>query len=120
MNKLLPVFVCLLAASARGAEVSRESSIRETSLTIGHGWAIVRELRSFSLNEGEQEVVFEGIPPEADLSSLVVRSRRVPLEVLECRRDSAPRSSAAKGPDVRWVRGQGFAGGAAAVDRAAA
>ncbi len=118
MNKLLPVFVCLLAASARGAEVSRESSIRETSLTIGHGWAVVRELRSFSLNEGEQEVVFEGIPPEADLSSLVVRSRRVPLEVLECRRDSAPRSAAAKDPDVRWVRGQGFAGGAAADDRA--
>lgn len=110
MNKVMPGFLCLLALTVGAAELSAESSIRSTSLTIGHGWAVVRELRLFTLKGGEQEVLLEGIPPEADLSSLVVRSRRVPLELLECRRPSSSANAAQQGSDVRWVSGKGFAG----------
>jgi hypothetical protein len=117
MNKALPVFLCLLAATAGNAELSAEPSIRSTSLTIGHGWAVVRELRSIALREGEQEILLEGIPPEADLSSLVVRSQRVPLELLECHRKSVSADAVRQGSDVRWTSGKGFAGAAAPDDQ---
>lgn len=118
MKKFLPMVFCLFAAMAGIAETSGDSTIRSTSLTIGHGWAVVRELRSFTLKEGEQEVLLQGIPAEADLSSLVVRSRRVPLELLECRRQSVSADTVRQGSDVRWISGQGFAGPAAPDDQA--
>jgi hypothetical protein len=119
MNKALPVFLFFLAASAGGAQVSGESSIRATSLTVGHGWGVVRELRTFTLKAGEQEVLLEGIPQEADLSSLVVRSRRVPLELLDCRRQRASAKEGGQGGDLRWSSRTGFAGAAAPDDPSA-
>ena len=108
MIKVAPLVLCFLACSAGYAELSSESSIRSTSLTLGHGWACVRELRSLTLSAGEQEVVLEGIPREADLSTLVLHSWRVPIELLECRRQRPV--AARQGPDVRWTAGKGFAG----------
>ncbi len=107
MIKVAPLVLCFLACSAGYAERSAESSIRGTSLTIGHGWACVRELRSLTLSAGEQEVVLEGIPPEADLSTLVLHSWRAPIEVLECRRQRPV--AARQGAVVRWSAGKGFA-----------
>ena len=115
MNKALPLVLCLLAGSAGNAELSADSSIRSTSLTIGHGWACVRELRSLTLTLGEQDILLEGIPPEADLSSLVLHSWRVPLELLECHREIP--DPVRQGPDVRWIAGKGFAGGTEAADQ---
>ncbi len=71
----------LVAASALAGDV--EPGARETSLLVGRGWALVRELRTVSLGEGVDEFDLAGIPAEADLSSLVVRSRRFPAELLE-------------------------------------
>ena len=108
MNKALPVFLGFLAVTTANAELSADSSALSTSLTIGHGWAVVREARLFKLNEGEQDVLLEGIPPEADLSSLMVYSKRMPLELLECRRLPVPSVAAKASQDVRWTSGKGF------------
>lgn len=59
---------------------------RETTLTIGEGWAVVREVRPMELSVGEQEIVLEGIPAQADLSSLKLRARRIPVDVLDWER----------------------------------
>jgi hypothetical protein len=98
------VAALLVAISARAAEIG------ETSLVVGQGWALVRELRYFSLREGEQEMLLDDIPVEADLSSLVVHSRLIPLEVLEWRRTSGDSglpldpslSITADGSSVHW------------------
>ena len=63
------------------ASVSAQQPI-ETTLTIGEGWAVVREMRRFDLVPGEQEILLEGIPAQADLSSLTIRTRRIPVELL--------------------------------------
>jgi len=57
--------------------------LREAQLTVGHGWALVRELRSVSIMAGEQELFFEDIPAAADLSSFIARARHVPLRLLD-------------------------------------
>ncbi len=58
----------------------------ETTLTIGEGWAVVREMRRFDLAPGEQDLLLEGIPEQADLSSLTIRTRRLPVDVLDWQR----------------------------------
>lgn len=57
------------------------AQVVDTTLTVGEGWAVVHELRRVALTAGEQEVVFEGIPLEADLSTLTVRTRRIPVDL---------------------------------------
>ncbi len=56
------------------------------ALVIGDGWACVRETRIISLKQGDQTVVLDGIPPEADLTSLTVHSPRLPLELVSWER----------------------------------
>lgn len=98
--------VCLggcLAAAAGG--VLAEDSVR---LTIGQGWAVVSETRFVDLREGEQEFVVADLPAQADLSSLVVRSRRLPLDLLEWERVGSSSGPApegairAEGDAVTW------------------
>lgn len=88
----------LLAVSAfvafATAWVHAQSVIRETAVTIGDGWGVVKESRQIDLRSGEQDVDFEGIPPEADLSSLVLRSRRISFEVFAWERVETARAGA--------------------------
>ena len=67
-------------------EARAETELRESSVTISEEWAMVRELRRANLLHGEQDLDLDRIPAEADLSSLILRSRRVPLEVLSLER----------------------------------
>ena len=61
---------------------SAAAAVEEVTLTLGDGWGIVRELRPVELKSGEQEVVFDEIPAEADLSTFMIRSRRVSVEAV--------------------------------------
>lgn len=69
-----------LAISAVRAEIT------DTSLTIGESSTVVRELRRISVQPGENEWLFDDIPPEADLSTLVIRTRRTPVEMISWER----------------------------------
>ena len=88
------------------AATAASSEIVETSVVVGHGWALVRESRSMDMVEGEQEVVLDRIPPEADLSSLTLRSRRVPLQLMEWSREgqtnASPRAISVVGDQAIW------------------
>jgi hypothetical protein len=66
----------VLAAALAHAEVS------ETALTLGHETAVVSEVRRASFSRGDQELVLTGIPPEAELATLMLRMRRIPLALL--------------------------------------
>ncbi len=61
----------------------------EVRLSIGPRWTVVRETRIVDLKEGEQEWVLEDLPAEADLSSLLIRSPRVPVELTDWERVEA-------------------------------
>lgn len=50
--------------------------------------ALVTEHFTKTLKQGEQELVLDDIPAEADLATLVIRERRVPLSTLEIERIS--------------------------------
>ena len=69
-----------------GAPLSASPDALDTSVTIGEGWAIVREVRRMDLVAGEQELVLRGIPAQADLGSLTIRTRRIPVDLLEWER----------------------------------
>ena len=81
----------LLIASLPAVEAP--SDIRETSLTIGRGWAIVHELRPARLAVGDLSIVFDDIPAEADLATLAVRHRRVAIHLRDWERVLTPRAS---------------------------
>lgn len=55
-------------------------------LSVGSGGAVVRELITLSVTPGRQVLRLEGIPAEADLSSLVLQARRADVDLLECAR----------------------------------
>lgn len=65
---------------------SRAAESPRANLTVGRGWAVVQEYRALRLERGVQEVELQGIPLEADLSTLVLRTRRVPIDLLEWQR----------------------------------
>ncbi len=65
------------------------AEILDTRLVIGEGWAVVREVRRVPLRVGEQDLYFDHIPEEADLSSLVIRTRRGVIELREWARVGA-------------------------------
>lgn len=90
--RMLVAFAAGLTAAA--VQSPAQSVVRETAIMIGDGWGIVKESRQIDLRSGEQDVDFEGIPPEADLSSLVLRSRRISLEVLAWERVETARGDA--------------------------
>lgn len=86
-----PCACVLLSALVLSAMPVRAGSLlRATYVTVGQDSAVVRERRTVMLPAGEDEFILGDVPPEADLSSLVVRSRRVLVELLEWRRVSAP------------------------------
>ena len=92
----------------------------ERSLVIGPGWALVRERQEWRLLEGEQEVVLGDVPAGADLSTLVIRSARVPLQLLGWEREGAAAAGpsdgfqvSGDGRSVSWHRGAGTGGSAA-------
>ncbi len=61
--------------------------ITETTLTIGSDWTTVREVRRLRVTAGEQQIRLEGIPATADLSSLTIRTRRIPVDLLHWERE---------------------------------
>ena len=102
------------------------SLLRGTHLCIGRDHAVVRERRTVIVPAGEGEFTLDGIPPEAELSSLVLRSRRVAVELLEWRREGPAAAGtgadpslavSADGSRVTWARGEGApaAGAASSV-----
>jgi hypothetical protein len=58
----------------------------DTTVTIGENWTVVRELRRVDLVAGEQVVYLDDIPAHADLSSLIIRTRRIPVDLLDWER----------------------------------
>lgn len=80
---------CGCAVVLAGSVVSAawgQSRVRETTIAIGDGWGLVRELRQIDLRRGEQDLMLDGIPAEADLSTLIIRSRRAEVELLSWER----------------------------------
>jgi len=76
MGLLLSLFCWpTLLWAAGGFEVDK------VYLTVGHGWAVVREIRINRSGLDGQEIELADIPPEADLSTLTVRARRLPVEM---------------------------------------
>ena len=97
----------------------RAGSMQGVSLAIGRGWATVREMRVVTVAQGEQDLVFDEIPEEADLSSLMLRANRVSLELLDWNwMTPSPESSALvrTAGSVVWKPGQEKEGGANAVE----
>lgn len=62
--------------------------VQEVDITVGQGWALVRELRSVSFMGDRQDFLLPGIPEEADISSLMLRLKRAPLAVDRWSRES--------------------------------
>lgn len=77
------------------------SSGAEVFLTIGEGRALVRETRTVSVVRGPQPLVLEDLPAGIDLSTLVVRARRLDVDVREWGRAGA--SAAAGGTNLVWT-----------------
>ena len=73
-------------------------------LTIGDGWALVREVRTVSLTRGVQTLLLDDLPPEIDLSTLIVRTRRVEIDLQAWGRRTAAEPPAGAGDDiVTWT-----------------
>lgn len=109
------------ATAAPRGDSATVSDIHDTAVTIGPGWALIRESRVMDLVEGEQTIVLDRIPPEADLSSLSIRSRRVPLQLMEWARDGYTNvfrgAVSTEGDSVVWRPGIAQLPGASAVSR---
>lgn len=72
-----------------------DAEILDTFMTVGPEWTAVREVRRLTVQAGEQDLRLDRIPDTADLSTLVIRTRRIPVEQLHWRRlrsveDEAP------------------------------
>ncbi len=84
LARVLPASWLLMVAS--GYAPLAASEILDVTLTIGEDSAVVREMRRFDLVPGEQDIYLEHIPAEADLSSLIIRTRRIPVDLLHWER----------------------------------
>jgi len=94
---LLAVLLQPLAVLSVGAQiVSRPLA---TQMTLGHGRAVIRDLHIVEFRHGQQELRFRSIPSEADLSSLVVRAERVPVDLVEWQRPLGGAAGATAGRD---------------------
>lgn len=83
------------------------ATITETTLTIGSEWTAVREVRRLRVTAGEQYIRLEGIPATADLSSLTIRTRRIPVDLLHWEREhEAPATESAATGDLRLTRAE--------------
>lgn len=91
------------------------AEILDTTLTIGEGWTIVRDMRRVDLAAGEQDLVLDKIPAEADLSTLTIRTRRIPVDLLDWERvdANAGRARSLEHADALVVTGDGEVGDAA-------
>ncbi|MFH0908615.1 MAG: hypothetical protein V1929_07625 [bacterium] len=83
-----PVKSFALAAVLACALRTANGSPAETFLTIGDGWAVVRETYSVLMTNEEQLLVLENVPMEADLSSLSISTRRFQVRLLSWQRES--------------------------------
>ncbi len=93
-----------LAAWCAAPVTPSHGRVVDTSLTIGNGWAVVRETREMDLSAGRQELILEDIPEAADLSTLVISTRRVPVRLISWERDRlAQGRTAALSDDPGWV-----------------
>ena len=77
------------AASLIALPALAGGEITETALIIGRDGAVVREVRRVTLQAGEQDLILDNIPAQADLSSLTIRMRRLPVQLLRWERISA-------------------------------
>ncbi|MBU0679534.1 MAG: hypothetical protein KJ626_15645 [Verrucomicrobia bacterium] len=75
--------VLIVCAALLVSTAQSYGETRDVRLTIGQGWAVVREVRMVHMIKGEQVITFEDIPQEAELPTLVIRSRRIPVRLLE-------------------------------------
>lgn len=89
------LFLCLTHSGF--AEVIR------TTLVVGEEWTTVHEVRRVQVQAGEQELILEGIPDTADLSSLALRTRRIPVQLLSWSR-GAPSASRADRAEPNALR----------------
>lgn len=89
----------LLAVSLRAEEM--------TSLTIGPDATLVEEWRTIPLQRGEQEIALNGIPAEAEISSLQLRLKRRDLPVISWRAAVNPSETvfALRNGNAVWTRG---------------
>ncbi len=60
---------------------------QSTAVTVGDGWAVVREERTLAFSNVEQAVTLDDVAAEADLSSLVFWSEREPIQLLSWSRE---------------------------------
>jgi hypothetical protein len=69
------------AVAALALLAAAPSALAQTFLTIGEGWALVREVRTIPLRQGVQRLVLDNLPPGIDLSTLMVRTRRMETDL---------------------------------------
>jgi hypothetical protein len=118
---LLPGALCLILGGGIGwpqpLRAESDFEVRNTYLTVGHGWAVVRELRTSRTSFDQAEILLDGIPPEADLSSLVVRARRMSLEMNQWNRAVSASAAFPTNDEmvVHWNSRQGLRLGDASV-----
>ncbi len=98
MRRLLPSVAGLLALAASAA--AQSGAPTDVKLAIGPDRAVVRELREVNFTSAVQEVAFDGIPPQADLSTLQIGGERQGVRLLSARR-AQPARSDPEGP-VAW------------------
>lgn len=83
---------CLLLG-AIGLVPAAAADAQRTALSVGQGWALVNETRHIALRPGVHQVQLVDLPEGIDLPTLVLRHRRLPLDVLSWRRLQSPASS---------------------------
>lgn len=104
MPRLPPIL--LLVALSAGSSVRAEFMARDIRIMVGPQVSVVREQREIACVEGEQDVLIEGLPAAADLTTLQVGGERQGVRLLGWQRVSATPSTNAKPAAVRWRPGQ--------------
>jgi len=82
MRRLVSSVAAIVLTGVAG-EVRADSSF----VTVGPGWGVVCQARTLQFSGKPETLVLGGIPSEAELASLVLHSRRVPVNVLQWERD---------------------------------
>ncbi len=99
----------ILAALLLGLAQLGAAEVIQTTLVVGEEWTSVREVRRIEVRAGEQELILQDIPDTADLSSLAIRTRRIPVELLNWSRASQSTASHVDLADSEalWITPQG-------------